>query len=178
MDAETQRAKAEALRELHKGPEILILRSSPRNTLIAWTPWIPTCGYASTLPARFRRWTTSRRCARCASSVRPAETRLCQVDVLVAPTVPITPPTVDEVATDEAYGRTQAAMTRNTIPANLLGLCGLTMPVALDGAGMPVGLQFMAPGGHEERVLAAALACERVLGSGRERLGPPPLCAR
>ena len=107
-----------------------------------------------------------------------AETRLRQVDVLVAPTVPITPPTVDEVATEEAYGRTQAAMTRNTIPANLLGLCGLTMPVALDGAGMPVGLQFMAPGGHEERVLAAALACERVLGSGRERLGPPPLCAR
>ena len=107
-----------------------------------------------------------------------AETRLRQVDVLVAPTVPITPPTVDEVATDEAYSRTQAAMIRNTAPANLLGLCGLTMPVALDGAGMPVGLQFMAPGGHEERVLAAALACERVLGSGRERLGPPPLCAR
>ena len=51
------------------------------------------------------------------------------------------------------------------------------MPVALDGAGMPVGLQLIACGGREERLLAVALACEKVLGTARERLGTPPRCA-
>jgi aspartyl-tRNA(Asn)/glutamyl-tRNA(Gln) amidotransferase subunit A len=102
--------------------------------------------------------------------------RLRGVDALVVPTMPIPPPTVDEVATGDAYSRVQAALTRNTVPANLLGLCALTMPVALDGVGMPVGFQLIARAGHEERLLAAGLACEKVLGTGRERIGVPPRC--
>jgi hypothetical protein len=33
----------------------------------------------------------------------------------------------------------------------------------------------VAPAGSEERLLAVALAAERVLGTSRERLGTPPL---
>jgi len=33
----------------------------------------------------------------------------------------------------------------------------------------------MAAGGAEERLLGVALAIEQQLGTGRERLGPPPL---
>jgi len=106
-----------------------------------------------------------------------ADGRLRRVDVLATPTVPITPPTVDEVATPDSYAEAQRMVTRNTTPINLLGLCAVTMPVGLDGAGMPVGLQLIARGGHEERLLATALACEKVLGDGRMRLGRPPLCA-
>ena len=50
------------------------------------------------------------------------------------------------------------------------------MPVALDAAGMPVGLQLIGRANDEERVLACAGAIEKVLGTARERLGTAPLC--
>ncbi len=46
----------------------------------------------------------------------------------------------------------------------MLGLCAVTLPVGLDAAGMPVGLQLVAPGGQDELALAAALSAERALG--------------
>jgi len=49
------------------------------------------------------------------------------------------------------------------------------MPVGRDRAGMPVGLQLTAPANVEERLLAIALAAERVLGTAADRLGTPPL---
>ena len=66
---------------------------------------------------------------------------------------------------------------RNTVAVNYLGLCAITMPVGLDRAGMPVGLHLTAPAGAEERLLAIALAAERVLGTAADRLGTPPLLA-
>src|SRR3546814_17726422 len=99
------------------------------------------------------------------------------VDFVLGPTVPITPPRVGEGATSEAYQSANMLALRNTCIANLLGFCGLTLPAGLDAAGMPVGLQLMAPPEQEELLLAAGLACERVLGTAIERLGPPPLCA-
>lgn len=105
-----------------------------------------------------------------------ADERLRQVDVLVTPTVPIPAPKVDEVATADDYARANGLMTQNTHPINLLALCAITIPVALDTVGMPVGMQLVARHGHEERLLAVALACEKLLGTARERLGTPPLC--
>ena len=49
------------------------------------------------------------------------------------------------------------------------------MPVGCDRAGMPVGLQLIAPAGAEERLVAIGLAAERVLGTAADRLGTPPL---
>lgn len=99
------------------------------------------------------------------------------VDILLTPTVPITPPRIADVADGDAYMTANMLSLRNTAPANLLGLCALSMPVGLDGAGMPVGLQLMASHGADEQLLAVALACERVLGTAKERLGTPPLLA-
>ena len=48
------------------------------------------------------------------------------------------------------------------------------MPVALDSAGMPVGLQLLARGGNDVRLLNIASAVEKVLGTAGERLGKPP----
>ncbi|MBI4183520.1 MAG: amidase [Proteobacteria bacterium] len=105
-----------------------------------------------------------------------ANARLAEVDALVAPTVPVTVPTLAEVEDTATYVQANGAMTRNTQPINLLGLCAITIPAALDAKGMPVGLQLVARAGAEERLLAVALACEKVLGTARARLGVPPVC--
>lgn len=102
--------------------------------------------------------------------------RIADVDVLVGPTVPITPPRLEDVATPEAYRAHNMPALRNTQTANLLCLSAVTIPVARDAAGMPVGLQIMAPLNEDERALAVALAFERRLGTARDRLGTPPLC--
>ncbi|MDX1606062.1 MAG: amidase family protein, partial [Candidatus Competibacterales bacterium] len=65
------------------------------------------------------------------------------------------------------------ALLGNTCTANYLGLCSLTLPAGLDDRGLPVGLMLLAPHGADERLLAVALACERVLGNARQRLGRP-----
>jgi aspartyl-tRNA(Asn)/glutamyl-tRNA(Gln) amidotransferase subunit A len=103
--------------------------------------------------------------------------RLRHVDALLVPTVPHTPPMVAEVDNIDDYFVANRLMTQNTQPINMLALCAVTMPVALDAAGMPVGLQLVGASGTEERILATALAIERQLGTGRERLGVPPLIA-
>ena len=118
-------------------------------------------------------FTEMRKIAELAAAV---DERLRSVDVLVTPTVPLTPPTMDEVSSIKGYSTANAMMSRNTQPVNLLALSAITMPIALDAAGMPVGLQLIARGGQEERLLAAAWAVERALGTGRERLGVPPMC--
>ena len=83
---------------------------------------------------------------------RRAHARLAEVDVLAAPTIPVTPPTFEEVAALEDHVRINRQMFRNTCPGNLLTLCGLTVPVGLDGAGMPVGLTLFGPAGADERL--------------------------
>lgn len=97
--------------------------------------------------------------------------RLKAVDVVVSPTVAITPPTMTEMENLANYRKANLLSLRNTCVVNYLGLCALTLPVGLDKAGMPVGLQLIARHGKEENLLRIALACERVLGSGSERLG-------
>ena len=103
------------------------------------------------------------------------ETRLQAVDVLASPTVSLTPPAVDQLTVLEDYRRYNLASLRNTCVANFLGLCALTLPVGLDQSGMPVGLQLIARHHQEERLLAAALAIEDVLGNAEQRLGMAPL---
>ena len=104
-----------------------------------------------------------------------AAARFDGVDVIAAPTVPVSPPSVTEVADINAYRRVNFMALRNTCLANYLGLCAITIPVGLDTAGLPVGLQLYARHGEDERLLAVALTAERVLGVARERLGTPPL---
>ena len=101
--------------------------------------------------------------------------RLNTVDVLVSPTVAITPPTIKEIVVLSTYRQANLLSLRNTSIVNYLGLCALTMPVGFDQAGMPVGLQLIAQNGEDERLLAIASTFEKCLGSGRDRLGKPPV---
>ena len=105
----------------------------------------------------------------------PAADRLGRVDALVAPTVPVTPPVMGAFDDLDTYRAINTTLQRNVYLVNLLGLCAITLPVALDRAGMPVGLQLIARPHTEERLLAVGLACERALGTAGARLGTPPL---
>ncbi|MBT3171698.1 MAG: amidase [Rhodospirillaceae bacterium] len=113
---------------------------------------------------------------RIAGLAKIANNKLRHIDALITPTVPVAPPTVEQVADVATYKHHLGHMTQNTHPVNLLGLCAITLPVALDGAGMPVGLQLIAAAGREERLLSVALAVEKVLGTARQRIGVPPRC--
>jgi aspartyl-tRNA(Asn)/glutamyl-tRNA(Gln) amidotransferase subunit A len=96
-------------------------------------------------------------------------------DVIATPTLCLTPPVLADVSDADAYLRVNRRIVRNTVAVNYLGLCAITLPVGLDKARMPVGLQLIAPAWAEERLLAIALAAEQVLGTATERLGTPPL---
>lgn len=109
-------------------------------------------------------------------SAQAAE-RMAEIDALVVPAMPITAPALSEIDTPESYQKLNGFAGRNNRPANMLGQCALSMPVALDPAGLPTGLMFIARPNQEERLLAVALAAERVLGTARQRLGRPPALA-
>lgn len=97
------------------------------------------------------------------------------VDLLVTPTVAISAPLLAELRDPDSYRIANMLALRNTAIVNLLGWCATTLPTGLDGNGIPTGLQIIAPPHHEERLLAACLGVEAVLGAGPDLLGSPPL---
>jgi aspartyl-tRNA(Asn)/glutamyl-tRNA(Gln) amidotransferase subunit A len=117
------------------------------------------------------------RVARLAHLARAATARLDTVDVIASPTLCLTPPLMSAVADADSHLRVNRRIVRNTAWVNYFGLCAITMPVGRDRAGMPVGLQLTALARAEEKLLTIALAAERVLGVGADRLGTPPLLA-
>jgi len=105
-----------------------------------------------------------------------SDTLFGDADILVLPGNLITAPPLADVADDlDRYVEVNYATLRPTCPVNLLDLCAICLPVGRDAAGMPVGLQLVAPRGDDEALLGAALAVEEALGTGVLRMGMPPL---
>lgn len=96
-------------------------------------------------------------------------------DAIVGPTIPITPPKMSDIATPETHLKANTLFVQNTVTVSLLNQCAATIPVGLDAAGMPVGMQIVCRDGFEETALGIALAFEHVLGTPRDRLGPSPM---
>ena len=117
-------------------------------------------------------WLAAR--ARVAALSRAAARRLADCHALVAPTVALTPPRIDDVRTPEAFARANGLALRNTAVGNYLTMAGITLPVGLDAQRMPVGLQLLGQPGGEPDLLALGQAAEAVLGTGERRLGTPP----
>jgi aspartyl-tRNA(Asn)/glutamyl-tRNA(Gln) amidotransferase subunit A len=105
------------------------------------------------------------------------DARLAGVDAFATPTIATTAPALEEVAGLDDYRRHNVAASRNAAILSLLDVCAITLPVALDAAGMPVGLQLAARRGLERDLVGLAAAVERRLGTARQRLGTPPLVA-
>src|SRR5450631_3852871 len=111
-------------------------------------------------------------------AAKSAAARFDHVDVIATPTVMFTPHILTDEANPEKFWAHNRNIVHNLMPANYLALCAPTLPVGLDRLGMPVGLQFIATGGDDERLVAIACAAERVLGTPREILGSPLMCKR
>jgi aspartyl-tRNA(Asn)/glutamyl-tRNA(Gln) amidotransferase subunit A len=92
---------------------------------------------------------------------RDFDAAFADVDLLVSPTSPTTAYPLGEKLDDPlAMYLGDVA----TIPANLVGIPGLSLPVGLaDEDGLPVGLQFLAPQKADDRLYNAAAALERLL---------------
>ncbi|RDB41783.1 amidase [Halomonas sp. DQ26W] len=105
---------------------------------------------------------------------RAAAARLSQVDAVLTPTVAITPPTLESLEPEGAYPKANMKALRNTVMANFMGLCALTLPVGRDAANMPVGLQVMAGPWQDARLLAIGQAIEAKLGNSLDILGEVP----
>jgi Asp-tRNA(Asn)/Glu-tRNA(Gln) amidotransferase A subunit family amidase len=73
--------------------------------------------------------------------------------VLVLPTLPAPPPTVDELAELDAQRRALGRLTRLCAPVNSSRLVAASLPGGVDEDGRPVGVQLVA--GTEAVLLAA-----------------------
>ena len=106
---------------------------------------------------------------RLAEAAKTAAARFDDVDVIATPTVMLTPHVMTRSGPEQFWARNRSIV-HNLVPVNYLTLCAATLPVGLDRLNMPVGMQFIAKGGDDERLVAIACAAERVLGTPRERI--------
>ncbi|MEV7735449.1 amidase [Streptomyces sp. NPDC088921] len=93
------------------------------------------------------------------------------IDVLAAPTVPMTAAEAGQEAVEWADGTTEAvsdSYVRLCAPANITGVPALTLPVGHDRAGLPIGMQLMARPFRDATVLRVGRVYEEsVAGAGR-----------
>ncbi|MGW0475732.1 amidase [Streptomyces coeruleorubidus] len=112
------------------------------------------------------------RAQRARTMMRAAWARMFDgIDVLAAPTVPMTAAEAGQEAVEWADGTTEAvsdSYVRLCAPANITGVPALTLPVGHDRAGLPIGMQLMARPFHDATVLRVGRVYEEsVAGAGR-----------
>ena len=87
-------------------------------------------------------------------------------DALLMPTCATVAPAIAPLDNDEdAYGKANILMLRNTTVGNFLDTCALSIPCHAPGTG-PVGLMVMAANRHDEWLARIGLSVERALNRG------------
>jgi aspartyl-tRNA(Asn)/glutamyl-tRNA(Gln) amidotransferase subunit A len=94
-----------------------------------------------------------------------------QCDALLAPVSPTAAYRIGEKVEDPLQMYLGDIL---TVPANLAGICGLSVPCGLTDAGLPIGLQILGPAFQEENILHVGYAYERQRGE----FGPKPRPAK
>ena len=93
--------------------------------------------------------------------LRELERAYADFDVLVSPTSPTTAFPIG-ARTDDPLAMYMSDMC--TIPSNLAGHPGMSVPVGTDAAGLPIGFQVLAPALGETVMFRVAAAVERLAG--------------
>ena len=84
------------------------------------------------------------------------------VDAMLMPTAPIVPPRIAELDAEADYNRLNLLILRNTVPANFLDRCAISLPCHRLGE-PPVGLMLMGETMGDRRLFAVAAAVEAAL---------------
>jgi Asp-tRNA(Asn)/Glu-tRNA(Gln) amidotransferase A subunit family amidase len=95
-----------------------------------------------------------------------------QVDVLFFPTTPVSAIPIDLLRGSSSLSINGGApvdafssIARNTEPGSNAGLPGLSLPVGLTPAGLPVGMEIDGPVGSDARLLSIGLSIDALFGS-------------
>jgi amidase len=102
-------------------------------------------------------------------------------DVILSPAVTLSPRPWSELYPAEIDGtptRTYFHWLANAYAVTTVGHPAISIPVGLDRAGMPFGLQIVGPRGGDARVLAVAAALEKLLASDKRTARPVPDIAK
>lgn len=94
-----------------------------------------------------------------------ARERMAGLDAVINPTVPRRPIPFSECATMETAAAWVGLTSRNARIANMLGQCGVSLPMQKPDADLPFGLQLAAPSGHDAEILRIAVSVEAALGT-------------
>jgi aspartyl-tRNA(Asn)/glutamyl-tRNA(Gln) amidotransferase subunit A len=92
-----------------------------------------------------------------------------QVDLLITPVTPTPPFKIGEKITDPLQMYLSDIF---TIPVNLAGLPGISLPIGLNSEGLPIGLQIIGPHFREDLLLSLAYQIEKMID---QRFIPPLL---
>lgn len=94
-----------------------------------------------------------------------AHTCLAAVDFAVCPTIPISAPLLSEVEHDMTrYRERNNRALSHTQLVNYQDLCASTLPIGLNGLGMPCGLQIIMPHNKDIELMTWSLRLEQILG--------------
>jgi Asp-tRNA(Asn)/Glu-tRNA(Gln) amidotransferase A subunit family amidase len=89
-----------------------------------------------------------------------------RVHALALPTVPVTAPRVEEAE------RFLLVLSRNCIPWSFIGAPAVSLPCGRSAAGLPIGVQLVAPALEDVRLVALGSAVES-LGLWKAGLATP-----
>jgi aspartyl-tRNA(Asn)/glutamyl-tRNA(Gln) amidotransferase subunit A len=81
------------------------------------------------------------------------------------PTVPVVPPRIADLVTDDAFGRVNLLVLRNSTLINMINGCAISLPIHRAGE-PPVGLMLAGEAGADRRILEISVAVEYLAGSG------------
>lgn len=98
-----------------------------------------------------------------------------RVAALIFPTTPIAARLIGEDETVELAGQrvpTTAAYVRNTGPATIVGIPGLSVPAGCTPAGLPVGIELDGPWRSDRELLAIGKTIEACLPPAERRVSP------
>ena len=94
------------------------------------------------------------------------------VDLLIAPTMPIPAPKIDDLrANPDALRPAELKLLRNTRPYNVWGLPAISVPCGFTKTGLPIGLQIAGPPWREDLVLRLASAYEEATAWHKRKPG-------
>ena len=84
--------------------------------------------------------------------------------LLVLPATPMTAPAIGPLERDDELFRVaNLRAIHYTFLGNLFRMCGLALPSGTDAAGLPTGVQLLAPGGDDDQLLSIGLSIETAL---------------